>query len=78
MDLKFVLMTGSAVFYGCCSLSMNFLNKAILSSYSFNYPFYIMACQMLVTIVALHIIRASSHTSLTQYDIQDGKKVKVK
>eukprot|EP00090_Calanus_glacialis_P017350 TRINITY_DN27021_c0_g1_i2.p1 TRINITY_DN27021_c0_g1~~TRINITY_DN27021_c0_g1_i2.p1 ORF type:complete len:313 (-),score=31.34 TRINITY_DN27021_c0_g1_i2:208-1065(-) len=75
MDVKMLYMIGSAIFYGCCSLSMNFLNKAILSSYSFNFPFYIMACQMFVTVIVLQIIRIFSHSSIINYNIQDGKKV---
>ena len=35
-----------AVFYGLCSVSMNFLNKAVVSSYEFNHPFFIMTCQV--------------------------------
>jgi len=65
----------SALFYGFCSLSMNFLNKAILSSYSFNYPFFIMASQMFVTILVIQIIKNFSSSSITHYSINEGKKV---
>ncbi len=34
------------LFYGVTSLSLNFLNKAVVSSYDFNFPFFIMACQV--------------------------------
>lgn len=47
----------AALFYGTCSISMNFLNKAVVSSYSFNYPFFIMVCQMVTTIVFLDTLR---------------------
>ncbi len=33
-------------FYFICSLSMNFLNKVVVSTYSFNHPFFIMVCQV--------------------------------
>ena len=47
----------AAAFYFLCSLSMNFLNKAVVSSYNFNFPFFILACQMAVTIVLLDLLR---------------------
>ena len=47
----------AALFYGTCSISMNFLNKAVLSSYNFNYPFFIMVCQMVTTIIFLDTLR---------------------
>ena len=47
----------AAAFYFTCSLSMNFLNKAVVSSYAFNFPFFILACQMAVTIILLHLLR---------------------
>jgi len=75
MDRTLVLMIFSAFFYGFCSLSMNFLNKAILSSYSFNYPFFIMASQMFVTIMVIQIIKIFSQSSITQYSVNEGKKV---
>ena len=47
----------AALFYGTCSVSMNFLNKAVVSSYNFNYPFFIMVCQMVTTIIFLDTVR---------------------
>ena len=47
----------AAAFYFVCSLSMNFLNKAVVSSYDFNFPFFILACQMAVTIILLDMLR---------------------
>ena len=48
---------GAALFYGLCSISMNFINKAVISSYEFNFPFFIMICQMVVTILILDGLR---------------------
>ncbi len=48
----------AALFYGTCSVSMNFLNKAVVSSYDFNYPFFIMVCQMVTTIIFLDTLRS--------------------
>jgi len=67
-------MMGAAVFYGVCSISMNFLNKAILSSYSFNFPFYIMSCQMLMTLVILEIMRVFTESSISKFTCTDGRK----
>ena len=36
----------AAGFYFVCSISMNFLNKLIISSYGFNFPAFIMVCQV--------------------------------
>ena len=36
----------AAGFYLVCSISMNFLNKLIISSYGFNFPAFIMVCQV--------------------------------
>ena len=35
-----------AIFYGLCSVSMNFLNKIVVTSYEFNFPYFIMVCQV--------------------------------
>ena len=64
-----------AVFYGVCSLSMNFLNKAVLNSYNFNYPFFIMSCQMFVTLTSIHILRLSGVISVDKYNLEDGWQV---
>jgi hypothetical protein len=51
----------AAAFYFVCSISMNFLNKVVVSSYGFNYPFFIMACQVSKSkwYYFAHIYRAS-------------------
>ena len=36
----------AAGFYFACSISMNFLNKVVISSYGFNFPAFIMVCQV--------------------------------
>ena len=61
-----------AGFYFTCSISMNFLNKAVVSSYEFNYPFFIMACQMLATVIVLDIIRTLKLSPLSAYSLKDG------
>jgi len=61
-----------AVFYFTCSISMNFLNKAVVSSYNFNYPFFIMACQMVVTVIFLDLFRVLKIIKLSAYSLKDG------
>ena len=61
-----------AVFYFTCSISMNFLNKAVVSSYDFNYPFFIMSCQMLATVIFLDISRLLKISKLNTYSLKDG------
>ena len=36
----------AAVFYGVCSGSMSFINKAVLTTYDFDFPCFIMFSQM--------------------------------
>ncbi|KAK7082574.1 Meckelin [Halocaridina rubra] len=54
----------SAVMYGVLSLSMAFLNKAVVSEYQFNFPFFILACQMLLTVCILECLRITGKFSI--------------
>lgn len=57
----------AAVFYAVCSSSMAFLNKAVMNSYEFPFPFFIMACQMLVTVLFLEMLGSLGKLSLPSY-----------
>jgi len=61
-----------ALFYFTCSISMNFLNKAVVSSYNFNYPFFIMACQMVATVIFLDLVRILKIIKLPAYTLKEG------
>jgi len=61
-----------AIFYFTCSISMNFLNKAVVSSYNFNYPFFIMACQMVATVIFLDLFRVLKIIKLPPYSLKEG------
>ena len=61
-----------ALFYFTCSISMNFLNKAVVTSYNFNYPFFIMACQMVVTVIILDLFRVIKFIKLPPYSLKEG------
>lgn len=62
-----------ALFYGICSISMNFLNKVIVSTYEFNYPYLIMTCQMIVTVIFLDLLRHFGCQDLKPYSFQSAQ-----
>ncbi|XP_059082268.1 uncharacterized protein LOC131879833 isoform X2 [Tigriopus californicus] len=62
--------TRVALFYGLCSISMNFLNKLVVSTYEFNYPYLIMTCQMVVTVKFLDLLRHFGCHDLKPYSFQ--------
>merc|ERR1719188_1340767 len=51
---------------------MNFLNKLVISSYGFNFPGFIMVCQMGVTVLGLDLLRLSGRLSVPPYTLQSG------
>ena len=61
-----------AFLYGSCSASMAFANKAVLTSYSFNYPFFLVTCQMAISIVVLELLRLTGRTSLVPFTFARG------
>ncbi|XP_076034843.1 uncharacterized protein LOC143021310 isoform X2 [Oratosquilla oratoria] len=63
----------AAVFYGICSVSMAFLNKAVISTYEFNFPFFIMACQMILTVLFLEFLGLLGKVSLPMYTWKNAK-----
>uniref|UniRef100_H2ZQ07 Sugar phosphate transporter domain-containing protein n=1 Tax=Ciona savignyi TaxID=51511 RepID=H2ZQ07_CIOSA len=65
-----LLMLSSAVLYGVCSCSMNFLNKFLLSSWAFNHPASMVLGQILVIMVlALKLLKLIGKINLVNYDI---------
>ncbi|KAG8185711.1 hypothetical protein JTE90_000700 [Oedothorax gibbosus] len=64
---------GSAILYGVCSTSMAFTNKAILTSYKFHFPFFIMACQMILCVIFLEILRITQLSNIPKYSLKSGK-----
>jgi len=61
-----------ALLYGSCSASMAFANKAVLTSYSFNYPFFLVTCQMAISITVLELLRLTGRTSLVPFTLSRG------
>ena len=48
---------GAALFYGLTSISLNFINKAVLNGFDFNFPFFIMTAQMTATLLIFTLLR---------------------
>jgi len=67
-----VIGLGVAFLYGSCSISMAFANKAILTVCSFNYPFFLVTCQMAISILVLELLRLSGRTSLVPFSLSRG------
>lgn len=63
----------AAVFYGTCSASMAFANKAIISSYNFDVPFLILVLQMLVSIAMVEILMLCGWNKLPPYTFERGR-----
>jgi len=61
-----------AFLYGSCSASMAFANKAILTTCSFNYPFFLVTCQMAISVVVLELLRLTGRTSLVPFTLSRG------
>lgn len=51
---------------------MAFINKAVLTSYGFNYPFFLVTCQMTFSIVILELLRLTGRTSLVSFTLARG------
>ncbi|ESN92315.1 hypothetical protein HELRODRAFT_122800, partial [Helobdella robusta] len=59
-----------AFLYGACSASMAFVNKAVLSYYKFNFPFFLVSCQMAFTIAILEALRLSGNKFLVKFTFE--------
>ena len=59
--------------YGICSASMAFVNKAVLSSYEYDFPIFLVACQMLFTILVLECARELKVISIHEFTFEKGK-----
>lgn len=66
----------AAIFYGVCSTSMAFINKTVVTSYDFNFTFFIMACQMICSIISLEILRIANIIQLPKYTLKEGSAFK--
>ncbi|XP_034314453.2 uncharacterized protein [Magallana gigas] len=65
--------TLAAVMYGTCSVSMAFINKALMTTLEFDFPVFIMVIQMVFTITLLEVLSCVNLINLPRYTIQRGK-----
>ncbi len=63
----------AAVGYGTCSVGMTFVNKALLATFSYNYPFFIMTTQMLFTMVLFDALRVFNVLDIPAYSLARGR-----
>ncbi|GBN59451.1 Solute carrier family 35 member D3 [Araneus ventricosus] len=68
-----LLSISSALLYGICSTSMAFVNKLVITSYKFDFPFLIMACQMMFCIIFMEVLRMNSAIYIPKYSLKLGK-----
>lgn len=65
--------TLAAVMYGTCSVSMAFINKALMTTFEFDFPVFIMVIQMVFTITLLKVLSCVNLINLPKYTIERGK-----
>ena len=63
----------AALAYGSTSVFMTFVNKTVLDTYKFDYPFFIMLAQMVFTVVLLELLRLGGLIKLHSYTFTRGK-----
>eukprot|EP01112_Ceratiomyxa_fruticulosa_P010585 TRINITY_DN2810_c0_g3_i5.p1 TRINITY_DN2810_c0_g3~~TRINITY_DN2810_c0_g3_i5.p1 ORF type:complete len:204 (+),score=20.13 TRINITY_DN2810_c0_g3_i5:864-1475(+) len=64
-----------AVSYGLTSISITFLNKTVLSIYSFHYSLTMTLAQVILSIVFLRILKFLRWIDFPGYEMTTGKKV---
>ena len=69
-NLKGILV---AVLYGAVSTSMAFINKAVMNTYDFNYPYFIMTCQMVFTLIVLQILHIGGAIKLPSFTFERSR-----
>jgi len=66
-------MFTTAAFYGVCSGSMNFINKFLMTSYSFPHPGVMVLGQLVFLALTLKALEALGKVKLTTYTAQTAK-----
>ncbi|XP_054724086.1 uncharacterized protein LOC129234194 isoform X2 [Uloborus diversus] len=72
--VSYAASIGSAILYGICSTSMAFTNKAVITSFNFDFPFFIMACQMMICMTFLEVLRILNIINVPKYSFQTVKR----
>lgn len=68
----------TALFYGICSGSMNFINKWVLNSWEFHYPNFMVFCQLLLFTIVITLLRATGKLTdnvVLSYNLERGKQL---
>lgn len=70
---------GSGVFwalmYGLSSMTITLFNKAVMSTYDFQYPMFLTVCQSLFTLVALTVVSQMGIITLPPFNWELAKKI---
>lgn len=69
---------GTALFYGICSGSMNFINKWVLNSWEFHYPNFMVFCQLALFVSLITFLRKIGKINdnlVLAYTLERGKKL---
>ena len=61
-----------ALVFGVCSASMAFANKAVLSSYDYDFPVTLVMLQMAFTIIVLEVLRIVRLLSIPAFSLARG------
>ncbi|XP_057303238.1 uncharacterized protein LOC130640731 [Hydractinia symbiolongicarpus] len=63
----------AALFYGIVSGSMSFMNKTVLTGYSYHYPDIVMLSQIVATSIALEVCRRINMCDIQPWTLKRGK-----
>lgn len=63
----------AANLYGSTSFSVAFINKALMTSYVFDFPVIIMVMRMFFTVIILHVLRMLQLIQISGYTFSKGK-----
>jgi len=66
-------MIFSAVFYGVCSGSMNFINKYLMTILSFPFPSVMIFFQLIFLVIILKLLKTLGFIHLATYDLKTAK-----
>lgn len=76
-ELRFTKAFGpgilAALFYGLVSGSMSFVNKIVLTSYSFHFPNVLMLAQLILISIILEAGRLLGFSNMQKYTLERGK-----
>lgn len=63
----------AALFYGIVSGSMSFVNKIVMTSYTFHFPNVLMLAQVIMLSIAVEVLRLLGYSNTPKYTLERGK-----